>query len=156
MYSKKLLDRFQNPKHVKEMENPSSTGQVGNPACGDVMKIFLKIEPGAPGRSGAGAAKAKIIDASVQTYGCVAAIAASDALCEIAIGKTIEEAEKLVFQDVIDALGGEVPQVKVHCSQLGISALKKAIDSYKSGKSKVDSKCENCPGYKKSMGVKDD
>ena len=118
MYSKKVLDRFQNPKHVKEMKNPSSSGQVGNPACGDVMKIFLKIKDN------------KIIDASVQTYGCVAAIAASDALCEIVIGKTIEEAEKLVFKDVITALGGEVPQVKVHCSQLGICALKKAIDDY--------------------------
>ena len=135
------MDRFQNPKYVREMKNPSATGQVGNPACGDVMKIFLKIKNN------------KIIDASVQTYGCVAAIAASDALCEIAIGKTIEDAEKLTFQNIITALGGEVPQVKVHCSQLGISALKKAIDEYKSGKNKIDSKCKNCPGYDRLKGV---
>jgi nitrogen fixation NifU-like protein len=142
MYSKKVLARFQNPKYVKEMKNPSATGQVGNPACGDVMKIFLKIKDN------------KITDASVQTYGCVAAIAASDALCEIAIGKTIEEAEKLTFQEVITALGGEVPQVKVHCSQLGISALQKAIDEFKSGKTKPDSKCKTCPGYNKLQEVK--
>tara|TARA_Y100000310_G_C20598492_1_gene771755 strand:+ start:24 stop:452 length:429 start_codon:yes stop_codon:yes gene_type:complete len=135
MYSKKVLTRFENPKHVKAMANPSSTGQVGNPACGDVMKIFLKIKDN------------QIIDASVQTYGCVAAIAASDALCEIVIGKTIAEAEALTFQDVLNVLG-EVPQLKVHCSQLGISALKKAINEYKTGNSE-DQKCKTCPGYNK-------
>ena len=144
------------------MPNASASGQVGNPACGDVMKIFLKIESGAPGRSGAGAQNAKIIDASVQTYGCVAAIAASDALCELVIGKTLGQAEKLTFQDVINLLG-EVPQVKVHCSQLGISALKKAIDEYKKGRGgaagqghrKVPPECKNCPKIKKGVKIND-
>jgi len=142
MYSKKVLDRFQNPTHVKEMKDPSSIGQVGNPACGDVMKLFLKIKDN------------KIVDASVQTYGCVAAIAASDALCELVIGKTLEETEKLTFQDVVTVLGGEVPQVKVHCSQLGISALKKAISNYKSGEqNSVELKCSNCPGCSRKKEV---
>jgi len=148
MYSEKVLKRFQNPTHVKEMPNASATGQVGNPACGDVMKIFIKVKNN------------KIIDASVQTYGCVAAIAASDALCEITIGKTIEAAEALTFRDVLNVLG-EVPQLKVHCSQLGISALKKAIENYKQGLQDVagserrDPKCAGCPSCPKiKKGVK--
>jgi len=144
MYSEKLLKRFENPKHVREMPNASASGQVGNPACGDVMKLFIKVKNN------------KIIDASVQTYGCVAAIAASDALCELVIGKTLEAAEKLTFQDVINLLG-EVPQVKVHCSQLGISALKKAIENYKrgcrgvagQGRGEVPPECKGCPKIKK-------
>lgn len=116
------------------MPDASATGQVGNPACGDVMNVFIKIKGD------------KIVDASVQTYGCVAAIAASDALCEIAIGKTIAEAEKLTFKNVLELLG-EVPQIKVHCSQLGIEALREAIKNYKNGvkPNEEASECAECP-----------
>jgi len=141
MYSEKLLERFNNPKNVREMENSSAVGQVGNVKCGDIMKMFLKIENNI------------ITDASVQTYGCVAAIAASDALCEIAKGKTVEEAEALTFKDVM-ALLGDVPQIKVHCSQLGIDALKKAVENYKSGILPEDSEYgySNCPGCSRKNG----
>jgi NifU-like protein involved in Fe-S cluster formation len=128
------------------MEDATVTGQVGNVKCGDVMKLFLKIE------------QDKIVDASVQTYGCVAAISASDALCEILIGKTVAEAKALTFNDVMVKLG-DVPQVKVHCSQLGIESLKKALENYDSGKNtgRADvHNCEVCGSCSRKKGVKHD
>ena len=119
MYSEKVMDHFRNPRNAGEIENANGVGEVGNPACGDVMKFHLKVEDGI------------ITEARFLTFGCCAAIAASDAVCELVKGKTIDDALKLTKQDVIDYLGGQLPQLKVHCSILGIDAMKAAIEDYK-------------------------
>jgi nitrogen fixation NifU-like protein len=123
MYSKKVVERFSNPKNAGEMKNPDAVGEEGNPRCGDVMKIYLKVE------------NEKITDIKFQTYGCIAAIACSDALCELAKGKTISEAKKLKSQDILNELG-KLPIVKIHCSILGMKALQNAIKNYENKKTK--------------------
>ncbi|MBS3079032.1 iron-sulfur cluster assembly scaffold protein [Candidatus Pacearchaeota archaeon] len=132
-YTKAVLKRFTNPQHFGEIKNPDGVGQVGNPQCGDIMKIYLKVKDN------------KIKDIKFQTFGCVSAIASSEALCEIAKGKTIEQAKKISNQKIVDKLEG-LPSVKVHCSVLGSSGLKKAILDYemKHGKS----------SFKKDLGEK--
>ena len=119
MYSEKVMDHFKNPRNAGEMKDAGGIGEVGNPACGDVMKVHIKVEDGV------------IKEAKFLTFGCCAAIAASDAVCELVKGKTLDEALALTKQDVIDYLGGELPQLKVHCSILGIDALKDAVKDYK-------------------------
>ena len=120
-YSKEVLKRFTSPKHFGEIKNPDGVGQVGNPQCGDVMKIYFKVKGN------------KINDIKFQTFGCVSAIASSDALCELAKGKTIEEAKKITNKQIIDKLKG-LPSIKVHCSVLGANGLKKAILNYEEKK----------------------
>lgn len=120
-YSKEVMRRFKKPKFGRKMKNADAVGEVGNAVCGDVMKIFLKIKKNK---------KAVIKDISFQTFGCVAAIASSDALCELAKGKTIEEALKINRNDIIKKLKG-LPNIKFHCSVLGEEALHKAIKNYK-------------------------
>jgi len=119
MYSKKVIECFRKPKFSGEIKNPDAVGEEGNIKCGDVMKIYLKVNKGV------------IKDIKFQTYGCVAAIASSDALCKLAKGKTLDQALKLSHKDIIKELGGELPLIKHHCSVLGIQALKKAIKNYK-------------------------
>lgn len=123
-YTKKLLERFRNPKFVKNLKSPSGVGEVGNVSCGDVMHLEIKVE------------KNKIKDIGFKTFGCGAAIASSDVVCELAKDKTIEEARKLTKQDIIDKLGG-MPPLKVHCSVLGIQALKKAIEDWENYSKKL-------------------
>ncbi len=118
MYSKKVMCHFVKPKNAGELKKADGIGQVGNPSCGDVMQVQLKVKDN------------KILDAKFKTFGCCAAIASSDAVCELIKGKTIDEALKLTKEDVIKFLG-ELPPVKVHCSILGIDALKKAVKDYK-------------------------
>jgi nitrogen fixation protein NifU and related proteins len=118
-YSKETMKRFTNPKFVGEMKNADAVGQEGNVKCGDIMKIFLKIDEKTE----------KIKDIKFQTYGCVAAIAASDAMCELAKGKTLDQASKIKFNDIVEELK-DLPHVKVHCSVLGTKALKNAIENY--------------------------
>jgi nitrogen fixation protein NifU and related proteins len=127
-YSKEVLKRFTDPQHFGDIKDADGVGQVGNPQCGDIMKIYFKIKDD------------KIADIKFQTFGCVSAIASSDALCEIAKGKTIEEAKKINNKQIVDKLKG-LPSIKVHCSVLGASGLKKAILDYeaKQGK-KIDPK----------------
>lgn len=122
-YSKKLLRHFKNPKFVKDIKNPSGVGEVGNIRCGDVMHLEIKVKEG------------KIKDIGFKTFGCGAAIASSDVVCELAKGKTLAQAKKLKKDDIVKKLGG-MPPIKVHCSVLGIKALKKAIEDYerKNGK----------------------
>jgi nitrogen fixation NifU-like protein len=127
MYSKETINRFKNPRFGGEMKNPDAVGQVGNMKCGDVMKIFLKIENNI------------IKDIRFQTFGCIAAIASSDAMCELAKGKTIEEAMNIKYNDILDKLG-EIPKQKIHCSVLGTQALKKAIENYKKKQNKKENK----------------
>lgn len=116
-YSKEVMKHFTSPKHMGEIKNPDSVGELGNMKCGDVMRIYLKIKDN------------KIKDIKFQTFGCVAAIASSDVLCELAKGKTIEQAKKITNKDIIKRLEG-LPNIKLHCSVLGAGALKKAIGSY--------------------------
>lgn len=118
MYSEETLRRFKQPTFAREMKDADAVGEVGNVRCGDVMRIYLKIK------------NEKIVDISFLTYGCVAAIATTDALCSLAKGKTLAEAEKLGPNEIVATLG-EVPAIKFHCSVLGHEALKKAITSYR-------------------------
>ncbi|MFC1691135.1 iron-sulfur cluster assembly scaffold protein [Nanoarchaeota archaeon] len=118
MYSEKLIERFKNPKFVGEMKDPDAVGEVGNVKCGDIMKVFIKVEDNI------------IKDISFLTYGCMSAIAASDAMCEIAKGKTLDDALKITAKDIADHLG-KMPAVKFHCSVLGSDALKDAIEKYR-------------------------
>ncbi|MCK4647571.1 iron-sulfur cluster assembly scaffold protein [Candidatus Pacearchaeota archaeon] len=117
-YSKELMKHFKNPKYVKKIKNPDGVGEVGNLNCGDIMHLEIKVE------------EDKIKDIGFQTFGCPAAVASSDVVCELVKGKTLEQAEKLKKDDIIQKLGG-MPLIKIHCSVLGIDALKRAIGDYK-------------------------
>ena len=123
MYSKEVIERFRHPKHLGEIKDADAIGRVGNAMCGDVMEIYVKIDKNKEGKD-------YIKDIKVKTYGCVAAISSSDVLCDLAIGKTLEEAEKITKDDVVSKLGS-LPPVKIHCSVLASEALKKAIDNYR-------------------------
>ncbi|MEM3572803.1 MAG: iron-sulfur cluster assembly scaffold protein [Nitrososphaeria archaeon] len=118
MYSKELLKHFRHPKHMGSLKDADVISVEGNPVCGDVMKLYLKIKNG------------KIQNIKFETFGCVAAIGASDILCEIVKGKSIEEAEKVTEAEIVKKAKG-FPQAKVHCSLLAAKALKKAIEKYK-------------------------
>jgi len=116
-YTEKVMDHFLNPRNVGAIENPDGTGKAGNPRCGDVMFLQIKVKD------------EKIIDAKFKTMGCAAAIATSSMLTELVIGKTIKEALEISNQNVAQALGG-LPCLKMHCSVLAEKALKLAIDDY--------------------------
>jgi len=118
VYTKKILDRFQHPKFAGEIKKADAVGEVGNVRCGDIMRVYLKIE------------KDKIVDVKFKTYGCVAAIASTDYLCEIVKGKTLDQALKVTSKDVVKKMG-KVPAIKLHCSVLAQDALKKAILEYR-------------------------
>ena len=126
MYSKKVLERFQHPKFSGEIPDADGVGEVGNMKCGDIMRVYIKVEKKRGNEI--------IKDIKFLTYGCVAAVASSDVLCEIAKGKTLDEALKITSKDIVNAMGGEVPAIKVHCSVLAQNALKKAIEEYKKKK----------------------
>ncbi len=123
MYNKKLLKHFTNPKFFGKIKNADAIGRAGNPRCGDIMDIFLKVDKKTQ----------KIKDIKFQTYGCAAAIAASDMICELVKGKKLDEALKVSFKDVSSSLG-EMPPLKVHCAQLATEALRTAIKNYQSKK----------------------
>lgn len=118
MYSEKLMDHFTNPRNVGEIPNADGVGEEGNPTCGDVMKITIKVEDG------------RITDAKFRTFGCGAAIAVSSMVTEMVKGKTLEEAMMITKEAVADALDG-LPAQKMHCSNLGAAALRLAIEDYK-------------------------
>lgn len=116
-YSEKVMDHFSNPRNVGEIENADGIGEVGNPRCGDIMKMYIKVENGV------------ITDCKFKTFGCGAAIATSSMATELIKGKTIEDALKLTNKAVMEALDG-LPPVKVHCSVLAEEAIKSAIADY--------------------------
>jgi nitrogen fixation protein NifU and related proteins len=118
MYSDKVMDHFQNPRNVGEIEDADGVGTVGNPTCGDLMTIYIKVKDNV------------IEDVKFKTFGCGAAIATSSMVTEMAVGKTIEEALEITRNDVADELEG-LPPVKMHCSNLAADALHAAIDNYK-------------------------
>lgn len=117
-YSEKVKDHLMNPRNVGTMDDPSGVGSVGNPVCGDIMEMYLKVEGGV------------IVDAKFRTFGCGAAIATSSMVTELAKGKTIEDAMNITKDVLINELDG-LPPVKTHCSVLGIEALQKAIMDFK-------------------------
>jgi nitrogen fixation NifU-like protein len=119
MYSEKVMDHFTNPRNVGEMPDAHGIGVEGNPVCGDVMKIYIKVNDD------------KIVDAKFQTFGCGAAIAVSSMVTEMVKGMTLDEALKITKASLAEALDGLPPQ-KMHCSNLGADALRKAIEDYKS------------------------
>jgi len=117
MYSPIVMDHFKNPRNVGEITHADGVGEVGNPVCGDMMHVFIKVE------------NDRIADIKFKTFGCGAAIAVSSMITEMAKGKTLDEAMKITNSDVAEALGG-LPQNKLHCSNLGADALHSAIKNY--------------------------
>ncbi len=125
LYSKKVIEHFTHPKNFGKIENADGIGKVGNPRCGDIMELFIKVEK----KKG----KEIIKDIKFQTLGCAAAVATSDMLCDLVKGKTLDEALKIGYQNIVDELG-ELPPVKVHCSVLAQEGLKAAIEDYQKRK----------------------
>ena len=121
MYNEKVMEIFSNPMNVGSMEDANAIGTVGNPSCGDIMKLYLKIENNI------------IKDAKFETFGCAAAIVSSSIATEMIKGKTIEEALNLNNNDIIDELGG-LPAQKIHCSVLAKEAIEEAIKYYNENK----------------------
>ena len=117
MYTEKVMGHFVNPRHAGVLENPDGVGEVGNPVCGDLMSFYIKVK------------RDRIVDIKFQTFGCVAAIAVSDIVSEMALGKKLSEVQGITNRVVAEALGG-LPQNKLHCSNLGADALQKAIQDY--------------------------
>jgi len=117
MYSDKVIEHFRNPKNMGRIEDADGVGEVGNPVCGDLMKIYIKVKDG------------KIEDVKFETFGCAAAIATSSMVTELAKGKSIKEAMKISRDDVAKELDG-LPPIKMHCSNLASDGLKEAIKDY--------------------------
>ncbi len=116
-YSEKVMEHFKNPRNVGEIKDADGIGNVGNPVCGDIMRLYIKVQDD------------KIVDAKFKTFGCGAAIATSSMVTEIVKGKTVREALEISNRAVAEALGG-LPPIKMHCSVLAEQALKAAIDDY--------------------------
>ena len=136
LYSEKVFDHFSNPRNVGEIPDANGVGEVGNAKCGDIMKMYLKIENGI------------IVDVKFKTFGCGAAIATSSMATEMVKGKTVDEALKLTNKAVMEALDG-LPPEKIHCSVLAEEAIHSAIENYRGNDGKVDHKtcdkdCANC------------
>ena len=139
MYSEKVMDHFEHPRNVGEIDNASGSGTVGNAKCGDIMKMDIKVENGV------------ITDAKFKTFGCCAAVATSSMATEMIKGKTIEEALALTNKQVMDELGG-LPPVKIHCSVLAEESIRAALEDYQKNieqlKPSVASRKDRlCPKY---------
>ena len=127
MYSKKVMDHFQNPRNVGEIKDADGVGEIGNPVCGDIMKLYIKVKDD------------RIVDVKFKTFGCGAAIATSSIITELVKGKTLEEAERISRDTVAEALDG-LPPVKMHCSNLAADALHNAIEDYRKKREAKDQK----------------
>jgi nitrogen fixation protein NifU and related proteins len=123
MYSKKVMEYFQHPKNIGEMKNPDGVGKIGNPVCGDIMWLYIKVAKNKKGKD-------YIKDIKVKTFGCVAAIATSSAITDIVMGMELDKAEKVSNKDIVKIVQG-LPKEKIHCSLLAADALKRAIDDYR-------------------------
>lgn len=130
-YTDKVMDHFMHPRNVGEIKDADGVGEQGNAKCGDIMKLYIKVEDG------------KITDAKFKTFGCGAAIATSSMVTEMVVGKTLDEALTISNQAVAEALGG-LPPVKMHCSLLAAEALHKAINDYKLKNGLPVDKCDDC------------
>jgi len=122
LYSKKVMDYFKKPKNIGEIKNADGIGKVGNPQCGDIMHVYIKVGKNKKG-------KEILKDIKVKTFGCIAAIATSSIITEMAKGKTLDEALKITKMDIAKKLGG-LPPIKMHCSVLSAQGLKEAIEDY--------------------------
>lgn len=139
MYTQQVMDHFENPRNVGELQDANGVGEVGNAKCGDIMKMFLKIENGI------------IVDVRFKTYGCASAIATSSIATEMIKGQPIENALKLSNKAVVEALGG-LPPHKIHCSVLAEQAIKMALADYYTRQGvdptpfvgKIDCDCDHC------------
>ncbi|MGL5123778.1 MAG: Fe-S cluster assembly scaffold protein NifU [Fusobacteriaceae bacterium] len=120
-YTEKVMEHFMSPKNVGVMENPDGYGKVGNPNCGDIMEIYIKVE------------NEIIVDVKFRTFGCASAIASSSVATELVLGKTVQEALLITNKAVVKELG-ELPPVKMHCSVLAEEAIKLAVEDYLSKK----------------------
>ena len=142
-YSQKVMDHFASPRNVGAIEDPDGLGEVGNPACGDIMTFTIKVSDG------------KLEDVKFQTFGCGAAIAVSSMISDMAKGKALEEALQITNRDVAEALDG-LPTNKLHCSNLGADALHAAIHDYYARNGKPSSEARSggkgAPGRKKEKG----
>ncbi len=118
MYSEKVMDHFKNPRNVGEIPDADGIGEVGNPACGDIMTFYIKVKDDV------------LEDVKFKTFGCGAAIAVSSMVSELAVGKTLDEAMKISNKSVMEALDG-LPKKKHHCSNLGADSLHRAIEDYR-------------------------
>ncbi|MBO4264655.1 MAG: Fe-S cluster assembly scaffold protein NifU [Clostridia bacterium] len=135
MYSEKVMDHFANPRNVGKIEDANAVGEVGNAKCGDIMKMYMKIED-----------DGTISDVKFQTFGCGAAIATSSMATEMIKGKSIDEALKLTNKAVVEALDG-LPPAKIHCSVLAEEAVRSAIANYydaKGIKHNINTECDGC------------
>ena len=138
LYTDTVMDHFRNPRNVGSIENPDGVGEVGNAKCGDIMKMYLKIDNNV------------ITDVKFETFGCASAIASSSIATEMIKGKTVDEALALTNREVVDSLGG-LPAYKLHCSVLAEEAVKSAVKDYYDrnnvpyDRSKFP-ECENCEG----------
>lgn len=121
-YSKEVMKNFMDPKNMGEIKNPDGVGKVGNPSCGDIMHVFIKI-------GNKGKKDEFIEDIKFKTFGCAAAIATSSMITQLAKGKKINEAKKIKTKDVAKSLKG-LPEIKMHCGEMAAEALGKAIDDY--------------------------
>jgi nitrogen fixation NifU-like protein len=119
MYTDTVMEHFNSPRNVGEVENPDGVGEVGNPICGDMMKITIRVEDD------------RIADAKFKTLGCAAAIAVSSMATELAKGQKLDDVLKMTREQVAEALGG-LPPVKLHCSSLAVDGLRKAVEEYRS------------------------
>ena len=126
-YSEKVMQEFLNPKNMGKIEGADGIGKVGNPVCGDVMWIYIKVED------------ERIVDVKFQTFGCVAAIATSSKVTQLVKGKTVEEALKITNKAVAEALDG-LPPIKMHCSLLAEEGIKAAIEDYMKRREKLGSR----------------
>jgi nitrogen fixation NifU-like protein len=122
MYSQKVIDHFSNPRNVGTIENADGVGEIGNVTCGDIMRIYIKVDKNGD--------EERIDDIRFQTFGCGAAVATSSIVTEMVKGMTLDESLKVTNKDVAEALGG-LPPVKMHCSNLAADALKAAIKDYR-------------------------
>lgn len=126
LYTEKVMETFKNPHNYGRMKNPDGVGKVGNPVCGDVMWLYIKVAQNKK--------KEEFIkDIKFETFGCVAAISTSSIITDLVKGKTIKEALKVTKDDVVKSLGG-LPKIKYHCSILAVDALKEAIKNYNAKK----------------------
>lgn len=125
MYSDKVMDHFQNPRNVGKMDDADIIGEVGNPTCGDIIKVYMKIEDD------------HIKDIKFSTFGCGAAVATSSMVTELVKGKSIDDALKVSKDQVAEALDG-LPPAKMHCSNLAADAIKNAIEKYRSDSEEKD------------------
>lgn len=132
-YSEKVMEHFMNPRNVGSIENPDGVGRVGNPVCGDLMEVSIKVEDGI------------LTDVKFKTFGCGSAIATASMVTELAKGKTLNEADKITRQDVADELEG-LPPRKMHCSNLAADALHKAIEDYRERHGEGKEKAEETGG----------